>query len=196
MTICGCGLPAHCCQPAVAGGFIYADLWSELSTHLALQGLFTQSPVCELLLHCTHFLRQECLFTAHVGSLSSPLSCGVFLPLPLLQAFPHLVAGCTPLLLPSPARPGLLIYSSVRDPPPPLQRSGCPILFATCLYCSYYSVSLFFLGGGRSVQGAMLIWPRIVCGSTTYYLAHLVVRIFPSCLGAGIWWPSWFLHLM
>jgi hypothetical protein len=24
--ICGCGLPAHCCQPAVAGGVIYADL--------------------------------------------------------------------------------------------------------------------------------------------------------------------------
>jgi hypothetical protein len=27
--ICGCGLPACCCQPAVAvaGGVIYADLW-------------------------------------------------------------------------------------------------------------------------------------------------------------------------
>jgi hypothetical protein len=36
MAICGCGLPADCCQPAVAGGFIYADLWGELSTHLAL----------------------------------------------------------------------------------------------------------------------------------------------------------------
>jgi hypothetical protein len=36
-------LPAHCCQPAVAGGIIYADLWGELSTHLALQALFTQS---------------------------------------------------------------------------------------------------------------------------------------------------------
>jgi H+/gluconate symporter-like permease len=24
--ICRCGLPARCCQPAVAGGFIYADL--------------------------------------------------------------------------------------------------------------------------------------------------------------------------
>jgi hypothetical protein len=33
--ICGCGLPAHCCQPAVAGGIIYADLRGELSTHLA-----------------------------------------------------------------------------------------------------------------------------------------------------------------
>jgi hypothetical protein len=24
--ICSCGLPARCCQPAVAGGVIYADL--------------------------------------------------------------------------------------------------------------------------------------------------------------------------
>jgi hypothetical protein len=30
---CTCGLPACCCQPAVAGGVIYADLWGELSTH-------------------------------------------------------------------------------------------------------------------------------------------------------------------
>jgi hypothetical protein len=43
MAICGCGLPACCCQPAVAGGVIYADLWVELNTPLALQALFTQS---------------------------------------------------------------------------------------------------------------------------------------------------------
>jgi hypothetical protein len=35
------GLPAHCCQPAVAGGVIYADLRSELNTHLGPQALFT-----------------------------------------------------------------------------------------------------------------------------------------------------------
>jgi hypothetical protein len=43
MAICSCGLPAHCCQPAVAGSIIYSDLRSELSTHLAYQALFTQS---------------------------------------------------------------------------------------------------------------------------------------------------------
>jgi hypothetical protein len=43
MAICGCGLPAQCVQPAVAGGVIYADLWGELSSRLALQALFTQS---------------------------------------------------------------------------------------------------------------------------------------------------------
>jgi hypothetical protein len=45
MAICGCGLPVRCCQPAVAGGFIYAALRSELNTHLAPQALFTQSCV-------------------------------------------------------------------------------------------------------------------------------------------------------
>jgi hypothetical protein len=49
---------------------------------------------------------------------------------------------------------------------------------------------LFSLGGGQSVQGAMLIWPRVVCGSTGYHLAHLVVRIFPSHLSTGDWWPG------
>jgi hypothetical protein len=34
----------------------------------------------------------------------------------------------------------------------------------------------------------MLIWPRVVCESTMYPLAHLVVRVFPSRLGASIWW--------
>jgi hypothetical protein len=34
-------LACPCCQPAVAGGFIYADLWGELNTHLAPQALFT-----------------------------------------------------------------------------------------------------------------------------------------------------------
>jgi hypothetical protein len=72
--ICGCGLPAHCCQPAVAGGITYADLRGELSTHLALQALFTQSsPVSEQLLQAfpfpstlgeiiLHLLSQACLF--------------------------------------------------------------------------------------------------------------------------------------
>jgi hypothetical protein len=55
-VICSCVLPAHCCQPAVAGGVIYADLRGELSTHLALQALFTQCfPVREPLLQAFHF---------------------------------------------------------------------------------------------------------------------------------------------
>jgi hypothetical protein len=53
--------------------------------------------------HCTCFLRPACLFIVHVGGGSSPLSCGVFLPLTLLQAFLLLVAMCVQPLLPSPA---------------------------------------------------------------------------------------------
>jgi hypothetical protein len=52
--ICSFGLPVHCCQPAVAGGIIYADLWGKLSTHLALQALFTQFS-CEPLLQAFPF---------------------------------------------------------------------------------------------------------------------------------------------
>jgi hypothetical protein len=78
-------LSARCCQPAVAEGVIYADLWGELSTHLALQALFTQSsPVCEPLLQAFPFpstlgkvtlhphSQAVCLFTVHVESGSSP----------------------------------------------------------------------------------------------------------------------------
>jgi hypothetical protein len=115
MSVCGCGLPAHCCQPAVAGGFICADLRSDLSTHLALQALFTQSPVCEPLLQAfplpstlgevtLHPLSQAGMFIySSLGSGSSPLSCGAFLPPPLFQAFLLLIAGHVQPLLPSPA---------------------------------------------------------------------------------------------
>jgi hypothetical protein len=89
-------------------------------------------------------------------------------------------------------------------PLPPLQCSGRPVLFPTCLFCCYCLLFSFFFFfpwvGGQSVQGAMLILPRIVCGSSVCCLAHLVVCFFPSGLGTGVWhlvaaWePSWLLH--
>jgi hypothetical protein len=224
MAICGCALPARCYQPAVAGGFIYADLRGEFSTHLALQALFTQSsPVMQIsgvtlaltcphrlcLLrvlcmshcyklspfqahwgrwHCTSFLRPVCLFTVHVGSGSYPLSCGVFLPLPFSQAFLLLVAG---RMRPRshPLRPGLACLFRVPGGIPlhPSSELRRPTLFIVLI--AYYSVSLFSLGGIWSVQGPMLIWPRVVCGSTMYPLAHLV-RVSLSHLAMGDWrWP-------
>jgi hypothetical protein len=49
-------------------------------------------------------------------------------------------------------------------------------------------IQFFFpFDGGQSVQGAMLIWPRVVCGSTACRLAHLVVHVFPSLLVTAIW---------
>jgi hypothetical protein len=72
-------LPAYCCQPAVAGGFIYADLRGKLSTHLAPQALFTQSsPVLgEVTLHA---LSQACMFVYSY--------CGKWVFPPLLWSFP------------------------------------------------------------------------------------------------------------
>jgi hypothetical protein len=108
-------LPAHCCQPAVAGGVIYADIRGELSTHLAPQALFTQSsPVHEPLLQAfpfpstlgevtLHPLSLACVFIYSLcGKWVFPLFCEVFLPMPLLQAFPLLIAGqgCWPCRTP------------------------------------------------------------------------------------------------
>jgi hypothetical protein len=210
--------------------------------------LFTQSsPVHEPLLQVfpfpstlgevtLHPLSQvKCLFTVHMVSGSSLLSCGIFFPPLLLQAFPFLIAGhvllhlladvfvyssngkwvISPLLWSFPpsatltsfltsgcwvctAAPTLsgyaqLVYLQFWEgfPCPPLQCSGHPTLFATCLYCYYCLVLSFSFspGVGQSVQGAMLIWPGVVCGSTTYCLAHLV-RVFPSHLGMGVLWPG------
>jgi hypothetical protein len=94
----------------------------------------------------------------------------------------------------------LVYLQSGRDSPTPTFGAQCapPSLqsaFIVLIAC--YSVSLLFAGGGRSVQWAMLIWPRVVSGSTAYHLAHLVCD-FPSHLGVGVSWPrgpSWVLCL-
>jgi hypothetical protein len=249
MAICGCSLSAHCCQPAVSDGVICADLWGELSTHLAPTGFvysefscawaaWTSFPLSKhtgggdtapafsgfsglrvylqftwevglppspvefsshhhfyklswswLLGVCCCSCMLACLFTAHVGGGSFPLSCGVFLPLPLSQAFPFLVAGHWPAPTRASRPPSLFIYFSRRHSPPLLfGAQGAPpsLLLVFIVLIAYYLVSLFSPGGGWSVQGSRLIWPRVVCGSTTCRLAHLV-RVFPSRLGAGDW---------
>jgi hypothetical protein len=85
-------LPGCCCQLVVAGEVIYADLRGELSTHLDLQALFTQSiPVQEPLLQAFSFpstlgevtlhpLSQACVFVYS--------SCGKWVFPPLLWSFP------------------------------------------------------------------------------------------------------------
>jgi hypothetical protein len=92
MGICSCGLPAHCCQPAVAGSVIYADLWGKLSIHLAPQELFAQSsPVWEPLLQAFPFpstlgkvtLPPRCQVCVFIYS-----SCGRWVFPPLLGSFP------------------------------------------------------------------------------------------------------------
>jgi hypothetical protein len=84
----------------------------------------------------------------------------------------------------------LFIYNSVRDSPPSssVLRAPHPLCYMSFLLLLLITQFLFFPWvGGRSVQGAMLIWPRVVCGSTAYRFIHLVVRVFPSRLGAAVW---------
>jgi hypothetical protein len=76
--------------------------------------------------HCTRVVRPACLFTVHVGGGSSILSCGVFLPPPLSQAFLLLVAGCAPGSRRSfSGPPGLFIYSPGKDSLPLIFRAQC-----------------------------------------------------------------------
>jgi hypothetical protein len=87
--------------------------------------------------------------------------------------------------------PSLFIYSPGKDSLPLIFSAQCappsfPRVFIVLIV--YYSVCLFSPGGGRSVQGAMLIWPRVVCGSTVYREAHLV-HVFLSRLCVGHWRP-------
>jgi hypothetical protein len=161
MAICGCGSPACCCQPAVAGGLIYADLRSELNTHLALQALFTQSsPGWDAT--ATSFP----LSKHNGGGDTAPAFSGLHVYLhfmwevglpPLLWSFPPTTAFTSfpiPDCWACAASPAFFSWL-VRDfPSLPLQHSGCPILFATCLFCYYcwlFSFSFFpWVGVGLS----------------------------------------------
>jgi hypothetical protein len=50
--------------------------------------------------------------------------------------------------------------------PPLVLRAPHPLCYVSFLLLLLI-IQFFFLGGGWSVQGALLIWPRIVCGRTT-----------------------------
>jgi hypothetical protein len=169
-------------------------------------GVFLPLPLLQVFLllitgQCCCSCQPPCLFTAHVGSGSSPVSCGVFLPLPLSQAFPLLVAGCAPPLPPESLLPTQLVYLQFREgfPSPPLQRSLCPTLFATCLYCSYcllLSFSFFpgwrsVCSGGYAVLAQGCLWEyRVRLSSPGPHLLK------PSeCRRLAAQGPSWFLHL-
>jgi hypothetical protein len=80
-----------------------------------------------------------CLFTAHVGGGSSPLSCGVFLPPPFSQAFPFLVARHTSTLPPEPLWPGPACLFTVLGRIPLSSSSVLSVSHPLC------NVSLLFL---------------------------------------------------
>jgi hypothetical protein len=88
--------------------------------------------------HCTRVLWPACVFTVHVGGGSSPLSCGVFLPLPLSQAFLLLITGqccCScqpPSLFTVHVGSGSSLLSCGIFLPPPLSQVF-PLLVAGCM---------------------------------------------------------------
>jgi hypothetical protein len=145
--------------------------------------------------HCTCFLRLACLFTVHMGSGSSPLSCGVFLPPPLLQAFLLLVAGRVPLLLLSPAS-----LWGISPPPPSVLRAPCPLCYISflllLLIIQFFS---FFPGWGSICPGG---YADLTQGCLWEYhvpLSSPCGLCFPMRSGrwhlAAAWEPSWFLPL-
>jgi hypothetical protein len=201
--ICSCGLSACCCQLAVAGGVIYADLRGELSTHLAPLALFTQSlPMHELLLQAfpfpstlgevtLHPLSQACMFVySSNGKWVFPRLLWSFPPTTTFTSFP--ASGCWACAA-APALSGQaqlvhLQFCEGFTSPTSALRAPHPLCYMSLLFLLLITQFLSFSWvAGRSVQGAMLIWPRVVCGSTAYCLAHLVVHVFPGRLGAGVW---------
>jgi hypothetical protein len=127
--------------------------------------------------------------TAGGGGTPAFSSLRVYLQLPLPWSFPHTAPFTSfpaPRLLGGAAMPafsGWLVYLQLCEglPLPPLWHSGRPAFFAMCLFLLLFIIQIFFslfsLGGGQSVQGTMLIWPRVFCGSTVCRLAYLMVYI-------------------
>jgi hypothetical protein len=59
-----------------------------------------------------------------------------------------------------------------------------PLSHVSLLFLLLTSQFLFSLGLGQSVQGAMLLWPRVVCGSTTVLWSSPCPH-FPKLSGQG-----------
>jgi hypothetical protein len=184
----------------------------SLALNWPLRLCLLSSPVCELLLQALpfpstlgevtlHLLSQAWVFIySSRGKGSSHLSCGVFLPPPLLQAFLLLVAGHVPPLLPSPAQVVYLQFCEgflsphfgAQVAPPSLLR-----VFIVLIY--YYSVSLFFPWWGLVCPGGCA---DLAQGCLWEYLIPLSSPCSPHLpKPSGCWClavaqgPSWFLHL-
>jgi hypothetical protein len=171
--------------------------------------LFTQSsPVCKPLSKhprgddtAPTFSGLACLFTARVGSGSSPLSCGAFFPPPLLQAFVLLVAGCVLLILPSLAQ---LVYLQFCEGFPSLffgvQGSPPSLLCVFIVLIAYYSVSLFFPEWGSVCPGGYADLAQGCLWEYRVPLSSLCDSRLPKPSGhwhlVAAWGPSCFLHLM
>jgi hypothetical protein len=168
MAICGCGLPARCCQPAVSGGVIYADLRGELSTHLALQALFTQSSlVRQPLLQTFPFPSTPGEVTLHPLSLACMFiysSRGKWVFPPLLWSFP---SSTTLTIFPTP---------------------GCCVRAAASTLCGQAQlVYLQFQKGFSSPPSAFRV-PHPLCNVSLLFLLLITqfLGFFSPQVGVGL----------
>jgi hypothetical protein len=130
------------------------------------------------------------LFTAHMGSGSSLLSCGVFLPPPVSQAFLLLVGGCASPLPLEPLLPTRLVLRRIPFPQSLALSAPHPLSHVSLLFLLLISQFLFFSLVEVSLsRGLCCSGPGLSVGVPRYRKAHLV-RIFPSHLGAGVWRPG------
>jgi hypothetical protein len=84
-------------------------------------------------------------------------------------------------------------------PPSLALRALHPLFYVSLLFLLLITQFLYFPWvGGWYVQGAMLIWPRVVCGSTAVPLSSPCSPCLPKLSGCwclvAVWGPSWFLH--
>jgi hypothetical protein len=157
MSIWVCGSPACYCQPAVAGGFIdcRSQEWAYHSPSRAgfvyLEFCWVQMPLLQVFpspstlgrWRYACLLWPACFFTVHVGSVPSPLHWG-FSHTATFTSFPtpRLLGRCHLSCLLQPA----CLFTVPWGIAPPLQCSGHPTLFATCLFlffCLLFSLVFF-----------------------------------------------------
>jgi hypothetical protein len=213
MAIWACGLPARCCQPAVAGGVIYAYLRSEIKTvlvhRLCLLRVLCANSWYKLSpfqaqwgrWHCTHFLRPMCFIYSSRGKCVFHPLLRNFPPTAAFTSFP--APGCW-VCAPAPAgaslaRPGLFIYSSGKDSTPRLfiaQDSPPSLPHVFIVLIAYYSV-LFFPRVGVDLSRG---YADLAQGCLYKYCIPLSspCSCLPKLSGRGwlaAWGPSSFLPL-
>jgi hypothetical protein len=144
------------------------------------------------------------LLTAHMGDGSSLLSCGVFLPLPLSQAFPLLIAGRVPPLPLEPLWPGLAclftVLGGIPLPRSLVLRVPHPLCNMSLLFLLLISQFLFFPWMGVSLSWGYADLTQGCLWKYCIPLSSPCGLCLPKPSGhwrlAAAWGPSWFLHLM
>jgi hypothetical protein len=139
MSIWGCQSPASYCQPSVAAGFVYLE-FSWIHAPFVFSSVQPDLPFAVAVFF---FFYLDFMW----GCAPHPVSSGACLTLATVGSLsPSKHIGGVALLLPSLA--SLFIYSSMKACLfPTLWSSGCPTLFATCLFfssCLYIIQFVFF----------------------------------------------------